>query len=215
MKSELWLNQRLRREALHNFLEAAIFIFIGVLVQAIVCYCVAFVTIMVLIRIMAVMSLMNHETNLIKPWIIGGSVVLFIILSAHGALRYRQGLDYSDIKVTPASRVSGEVLKALTTLICEILFAGPRLLLLGSESFVRGLSQWGADRHQLATMIDWLLLHGPKVLISDLTSRFGDVACRLRDVPGIIWLPKDGVAILSEEIRQELYTKHSVIDGKQ
>ena len=78
---------------------------VGLLVQAIVSYCTAFVTLMVLFRVMAVLSLLNRETDLIKPWIIVGSVVLFLVLSAVGAFRHRYSLDWSETRVRLASSI--------------------------------------------------------------------------------------------------------------
>jgi len=203
---EVWLKRWLPREAWQNFFEGTVFILVGLLVQAIVSYCTAFVTLMVLFRVMAVLSLLNRETDLVKPWIIVGSVVLFLVLSAGGALRHRQALDYSQTKVGFTSSVAPtEVLKALVMLICEILFAGPRLIIVGSEDLARAWSQWRADRVRLASMLNWLLTRENKVSLAELSIAFGEDASLLRQVPGVIWLAKDeGVVILAEELRKEL-----------
>jgi hypothetical protein len=137
-------------------------------------------------------------------------VSLVVALSFHGAYKNAWGPDYSGAKVSLSGVISGDLLKGMAALVCDLLFSGPRLLFTSCDSFGKALRLLRLDIPRVTGILLWLWERGWKATVEEVSLNFPGLNAvrilpQLRDIPGVIWLPKiHGVIILSEEFRRAL-----------
>ncbi len=193
------LRSQITKEALYRALEGTMFGIIGIIVLALISYVVAFGLFFVLQHVGAFFSLIGLQESLIRPWILLSSFSLILLLSFVGAYRDRWGLDFSEVKTGLSQPVSFNILRGMSTLVCECLFGGPRLLFDAAESLGKVMRLMRLDVPQIALILVWLFNRKTKAGTMEIASAFPQfniirLLPQMRDLPGVVWLPKaDGI----------------------
>lgn len=208
VKGEKWLHRRVMCEVFFRMLEGLAFMTIGLATLLVTSFFSAFALFILLSRVGAFLDILGVQPNL--SWLGICMFLLVLLLSFHGAYKNRWGMDYSGVNVHWGMPVSGDLLKGMTTLVCDVLFSGPRLLFAGCDSFGKSLRLLHLDIPQIAAIVLWLMERGTKATVEEVASNFPRINAvrilpQLRDIPGVIWLPKlHGVILLSVEFRTAL-----------
>jgi len=194
-----------QREASFRVLEGAVIATAGFITLAITSCITAFALFLSLLRL-----------GILKPaallgWGIFISLVsLVAALSFFGAYKNAWGADYSGAKGSLWGPISGGLLKGMAASACDLLFSGPRLLFTSCDSFGKALRLLRLDIPRVTAILLWLWERGWKATVEEVSLNFPGLNAvrilpQLRDIPGVIWLPKiHGVIILSEEFRRAL-----------
>jgi hypothetical protein len=202
-----WLRRYVRGEASFRALEGLAIAIAGFITLIMTSYIAAFGLLFIGLHL----GVRRWETFL-HSGIFISLVLLVLAISFIGAYKNPWGVDYSGARVSWGTPISGDLLKGMTTLVCDLLFSGPRILFAACDSFGKALRLSRLDVPQVTAILLWLWERGNKATVEEVSlifSRFNAVRIlpQLRDIPGVIWLPKShGVIFLSEEFRSALST---------
>jgi len=189
---------------------SSFFALVGIIVMIVTSYIVVFMILLVLLRVNALSYLLGLNVNALRPLTVISILIIVLVLSFTGARRYQHGMDYKGLKVGYNRTVSVDFLKAATNIVCEFLFAGPRLLFVALDYLQKALRLYRIDLDAASSLLIWLTLKGTKATVAEIRSAFPElnilrILPQLRDIPGVIWLVSQrGVIILAGDFKSEL-----------
>jgi len=199
---DVWLRRRRNREAVFQIFSALVFAGAGGAFLVIISFPFA----LLVFDFDALFTFNGFKDQFAEVALFLFVYLLLTVACFIGAWKNRFSVDYSNATI---SSVSGGFFQTVTNSVCEILFAGPRLLITGWEDFSTARRLMRLDVVAVSLILTWLYDKWGKAHFREISAALPAlnivrVLPQLRDLPGVTLLEQQRIILLSEDLREEI-----------